>query len=98
MNARNLLAPVLTLGRSLFPAVTTVVQTETLAQHCNYVKIFAPSNSVYIKFGGTDPSSANFDDIIPAGMAEYLAVPMDTRIMKILPVSATATDIYVVEK
>ena len=97
MGMRDTLAPQPTLERTFFSAVTTT-QTVTVPATCNLIKVLSTNDNILVKFGATNPTTSNFDDIIPAGSAEYLVVPTDTREIRLLPAGAIATTIYVVEK
>jgi hypothetical protein len=97
MAIRDSLAPQPTLDRAFFSAVTTT-QTVTVPVACTMVKVLSTNDNLLVKFGATNPTTSNFDDIIPAGSAEYIVVPSDTREIRLLPATAIATTIYVVEK
>ena len=97
MTQRELLAPSITLDRAFFSAVTTT-QTVTVPNECVAIKVLSTNDNILLKFGATDPTTSNFDDIIPAGSAEYIVVPSTTREIRLLPAGAIATNIYVVEK
>lgn len=97
MTQRTLLAPSITLDRTFFSAVTTT-QTVTVPLECVAIKVLSTNDNLLVKFGATNPTTSNFDDIIPAGSAEYLVVPTDTREIRLLPAGAISTTIYVVEK
>lgn len=97
MGMRDTLAPQPTLDRTFFSAVTTT-QTVTVPAACTRVKVFSTNDNLLVKFGATNPTTSNFDDIIPAGSAEYLVVPSTTREIRLLPATAISTNIYVVEK
>ena len=97
MGMRDTLAPQPTLDRAFFSAVTTT-QTVTVPADCNLIKILSTNDNLLVKFGATNPTTSNFDDIIPAGSAEYLVVPSTTREIRLLPAGAISTTIYVVEK
>jgi hypothetical protein len=97
MAIRDSLAPQPTLDRAFFSAVTTT-QTVTVPAACTMVKVLSTNDNLLVKFGATNPTTSNFDDIIPAGSAEYLVVPSTTREIRLLPATAIATTIYVVEK
>ena len=97
MTQRTLLAPSITLDRTFFSAVTTT-QTVIVPLECVAIKILSTNDNILVKFGATNPTTSNFDDIIPAGSAEYLTFPASTREVRLLPATAIATNIYVVEK
>lgn len=97
MTQRELLAPSRTLDRTFFSAVTTT-QTVIVPNECNAIKVLSTNDNILVKFGATNPTTSNFDDIIPAGSGEYLTFPADTREVRLLPASAISTNIYVVEK
>lgn len=97
MTQRTLLAPSITLDRTFFSAVTTT-QIVTVPLECTFVKIFSTNDNILVKFGATNPTTSNFDDIIPAGSAEYLVFPATTREIRLLPAGAVSTNIYVIEK
>lgn len=97
MTQRALLAPSTTLDRTFFSAVTTT-QTVTVTLECVAIKVLSTNDNILVKFGATNPTTSNFDDIIPAGSAEYIVVPANTREIRLLPAGAIATTIYVVEK
>lgn len=94
---RDTLAPQPTLDRAFFSAVTTT-QTVTVPANCTMIKVLSTNDNLLVKFGATNPTTSNFDDIIPAGSAEYILVPSTTREVRLLPATAIATNIYVVEK
>lgn len=97
MTQRALLAPSTTLDRTFFSAVTTT-QTVIVPLECVAIKILSTNDNLLVKFGATNPTTSNFDDIIPAGSDEYLTFPANTREVRLLPATAIATNIYVVEK
>jgi hypothetical protein len=97
MAIRDTLAPQPTLDRAFFSAVTTT-QTVTVPAGCTMIKVLSTNDNLLVKFGATDPTTSNFDDIISAGSGEYLTFPADTREVRLLPATASATNIYVVEK
>ena len=97
MAIRDTLAPQPTLDRTFFSAVTTT-QTVTVPAGCTMIKVLSTNDNLLVKFGATNPTTSNFDDIIPAGSGEYLIVPATTREVRLLPATAIATNIYVVEK
>lgn len=94
---RDSLAPQPTLNRMFFSAVTTT-QIVTVPADSTMVKILSTNDNILVKFGATNPTTSNFDDIIPAGSAEYLTFPANTREVRLLPATAITTNIYVVEK
>lgn len=94
---RDTLAPQPTLGRAYFSAVTTT-QTVTVSANCNLVKIVSNNDYILVKFGDTNPTTSNFDDVVSPGNGEYIRVPSTTREIRLLPAGAIATNIYVVEK
>lgn len=97
MAIRDTLAPQPTLDRTFFSAVTTT-QTVTVPAGCTMIKVLSTNDNILVKFGATNPTTSNFDDIIAAGSGEYLTVPSTTREIRLLPASAISTNIYVVEK
>ena len=97
MGMRDTLAPQPTLDRAFFSAVTTT-QTVTVPANCTMIKVLSTNDNLLVKFGATNPTTSNFDDIIPAGSDEYITVPATTREIRLLPATAIATNIYVVEK
>ena len=94
---RDTLAPQPTLDRAFFSAVTTT-QTVTVPANCTMIKVLSTNDNLLVKFGATNPTTSNFDDIIPAGSAEYIRFPASTREVRLLPATAIVTNIYVVEK
>jgi len=97
MGMRDTLAPQPTLDRIFFSAVTTT-QTLTVPTACTMVKIVSNNDYILVKFGATDPTTSNFDEIVSPGSGEYITVPSTTREIRLLPATPIATNIYVVEK
>jgi len=50
----------------------------TLNASTTFIRVYATTQDVYLKWGTADVTSSNFDEIIPAGQIVDLFVPVNT--------------------
>lgn len=96
----------------LTPAITALARTVdgsisssteiTLNAATTLIRVYATAQDVYMKWGTTDVTASNFDEVIPAGQICDFAVPVDSSgnlytAVNFIERSATAA-IVVIEK
>lgn len=100
--AMQLTPSVIALSRTVNSSISSS-SSITLNVATSFLRIYAITQDVYFKWGGTAVTSSNFDEVIPAGQIVDLQVPVDTTTS--LPFAAikfiertSAATIIVIEK
>jgi len=81
-----------TVDASISGSTEIVLNTET-----TYVQVYAITKDVYLKWGTTDVSASNFDEVIPAGQVVGLAVPDSITAINVIERESAAA-VIVIEK
>lgn len=69
----------------------------TLNANTSFIRVYAKTNDVYMKWGTTDVTASNFDEIIPANQLCDFFVPKDITAVNFIEESASAK-LTVIEK
>lgn len=64
------------LGRVVISSLSAST-TRDFTANTSIVRLYATSQDVYLKWGATAVTNANFDEVIPAGQIVDLVVPVD---------------------
>jgi len=69
----------------------------TLNTATTYIRVYAITKDVYLKWGTADCTAANFDEVIPAGQVFDFLVPNGQTAINLIEREASAT-VIVIEK
>ena len=67
----------------------------TLNGATSNIKVYAITKDVYLKWGTTDVSASNFDEVIPAGSVLNVGVPTGQTAINLIEREASATAIVI---
>jgi len=87
---------VVALARTVDSSISSSTEI-TLNKATTYLRVYAITKDVYLKWGTTDVSASNFDEVIPAGKVFDFLVPEKITAVNLIEREATAT-VIVIEK
>lgn len=100
--AAQLTPSAIALARTVSSSISSST-TVTFNAATAFLRVYAVSQDVYLKWGATAVTSSNFDEVIPSNQIVDLFIPVDVTTgllfttMRIIERSATAT-IIIIEK
>lgn len=81
-----------TVDASISASTEIVLNTAT-----TYIRVYAKTQDVYLKWGTDDVTAANFDEVIPAGQVFDFLVPENITAINLIEREASAS-VIVIEK
>lgn len=100
--AAQLTPDVIALARTVNSSISAS-SSITLNAATTFLRVYAISQDVYFKWGGTAVTASNFDEVIPAGQIVDFFVPYDTTTSALFTAvkfieRTTSATIIVIEK
>lgn len=96
IGALKLTPDVVALARTVDASISGSTEI-TLNVATSFISVYAIAKDVYMKWGTTDVSASNFDEVIPAGQIRDFLVPNGETAVNFIEREASAT-VIVVEK
>ncbi len=87
---------VVALARTVDSSISSSTEI-VLNPATTYIRVYAITKDVYLKWGTDDVTAANFDEVIPAGQVFSFLVPDGQTAINLIEREASAT-VIVVEK
>ena len=67
----------------------------TLNKAAKFIQVYAIAKDIYLKWGTTDVTTSNFDEVIPAGQIRNLLIPLAITAVNVIEREASATVIII---
>jgi hypothetical protein len=87
---------VVALARTVDSSISSSTEI-TLNKATTYIRVYAITKDVYLKWGTDDVTAANFDEVIPAGQVFDFLVPESITAVNLIEREASAS-VIVIEK
>lgn len=87
---------VVALARTVDSSISSSTEI-TLNKATTYLRVYAITKDVYLKWGTDDVTASNFDEVIPAGEVMDFLVPNGQTAINVIEREASAT-VIVIEK
>lgn len=84
------------LARTVDATISTSTEI-TLNAATSFIRVYAKTQDVYLKYGTDDVTSANFDEVIPAGQICDFYIPAGVTAINLIEAAASAS-VIVIEK
>lgn len=78
------------LARTVDASISATTEI-ALQPDTSYIKVYAITKDVYLKWGTDDVSASNFDHVIPAGTIERFLVPNQVTAINVIERESAAT-------
>lgn len=89
------------LARTVDASISASTEV-TLNADTTFLRVYASTQDVYLKWGTDDVTASNFDEVIPAGQIVDLVVPTDSTGAKYTAVNvierAASASVIIIEK
>lgn len=97
--AAQLTPSVVALSQAVSSSISSS-STIAVTAGATFIRIYAISQDIYLKWGSTAVTSSNFDEVIPAGQICDFFIPVDSTgatytTMRVIERTATATIIWI---
>ena len=98
LNSRTIQLPParVALARTVDPTISASTEI-TLNTATSFIRVYAITQDVYLKWGTDDVTASNFDEVIPAGQICDFFIPASITAINLIERTASAT-VIVIEK